>query len=218
MRAVNLLPPERRGRKAVSLSGTLAAHRAPLAAGGVAAVVLLTLGIALHSAGSSVSSKKHELAGLQSQIAAARPSGRAGSAQLTSAEARLGAVTSVAVRRLSWDAMLGSLSRVVPEDVWLLSLSADNPSSTSTSTSTVAASGTTPPATGGNPAAPVSTPFTITGYTYSQRSVARLMNRLALVPWLGDVQLQQSQLTQLNTRTVYQFTLGATLLNPEVTS
>ena len=64
----------------------------------------------------------------------------------------------------------------------------------------------------------VSSPvFTVSGYTYTQPSVARLMRRLRLVPWLSGVSLTTSSKTSLSDRVVYQFTLGANVIPlPEV--
>ena len=61
--------------------------------------------------------------------------------------------------------------------------------------------------------------FTVTGYTYSQPSVARLMRRLRMVPWLDGVSLTTSSKTTLADHVVYQFTLGANVIStPEVRS
>ena len=61
------------------------------------------------------------------------------------------------------------------------------------------------------------TGFTVTGYTYSHPSVARLMRRLSLVPWLSDVSLVSSAKTAIANRTIYQFTVGASVASlPEV--
>jgi hypothetical protein len=49
--------------------------------------------------------------------------------------------------------------------------------------------------------------LTIQGYTYSQDGVARLLERLAVVPDLQNVQLQTSQSTQINNQTVINFTI-----------
>jgi Tfp pilus assembly protein PilN len=123
----------------------------------------------------------------------------------------------VAAQRTTWDGFMNAFSRVVPEDIWLLDLTA--------SASTPAPAGSTPttttPATPATPSTPASAPtaFTVTGYTYSQPSVARLMRRLKLVPWLNDVSLTTSAKTLLNNHLVYQFTLGANVISfPEVGS
>ena len=71
---------------------------------------------------------------------------------------------SIVQQRASWDGFLGTVSRVVPEDVWLLSLSAQEPTAVAPteSSSTAAAAGGT-------------SSVTLTGYTSSQPSVARMI-------------------------------------------
>ena len=54
---------------------------------------------------------------------------------------------------------------------------------------------------------PTATELTISGYTYSQDSVARLLERLSVVPDLTNVQLQTSAWTKLAGRNVYAFTI-----------
>jgi Tfp pilus assembly protein PilN len=81
------------------------------------------------------------------------------------------------------------------------------------STAATSDAATTPPAPAPAPAPTV----TFTGYTYSQPSVARMMRRLELVPWLQNVSLTTSTKTAINAHTVYQFTLGASFVSlPEV--
>jgi hypothetical protein len=53
------------------------------------------------------------------------------------------------------------------------------------------------------------TALSIQGYTYSQDGVARLLERLAVVPDLNNVQLQTSQSQQLGNQTVINFTIVA---------
>ena len=118
------------------------------------------------------------------------------------------ALTTIAGGRPKWDGFLFFLSRVVPEDVWLLSLTASAP-----------ATAPVPPAAPSTPVPATATPSTVlfTGYTYSQPSVARMMRRLELVPWLQDVSLVNSTKTAIDQHTVYQFTLGANFISlPEV--
>ena len=120
-------------------------------------------------------------------------------------------MTSVAEHREPWDGFLSAVSLVMPEDVWLLSMNASGQSATATPAPAASSSpsSATP--------APASTAFTITGYTYTQPSVARLMRRLALVPWLNGVSLTTSTKTLLGNHQIYQFTLGANVITlPEV--
>ena len=85
---------------------------------------------------------------------------------------------------------------MLPDDVWLTSLSAKSPSSPS---SPAPAAPTAPGA------AP--TGLVLTGYTYSQNGVARLLSRLAVIPDLQNVQLQTSQSQLVGTHTVISFTI-----------
>ncbi len=114
-------------------------------------------------------------------------------------------MSTVVGNRVSWDNFLWAVSRVMPEDVWLMNLSAQ------------AASPSTPAAAATPGAVPTS--FTLTGYTYSQPAVARLMRRLGLVPWLKNVTLSSSAKTTLGKYSVFQFTIGADFAqSPEVRS
>jgi Tfp pilus assembly protein PilN len=209
MKAVNLLPPERRQATRKSPLAPLARQPLFAATGVVVAVVAIAVGIVAHSASSSVGQKRRQLAELQTQLALSRPARQKLSATaLGTASSRRAAVVSLAQRRLSWDAFLGSLSRVTPEDVWLVGLTA-NPAGTGTTAPPASSSAASSNSTATAPA----TPFTITGYTYSQSSVARLLDRLALVPWLSQVQLTSDSLAPLGTRNVFQFSIGASIAN-----
>ena len=53
----------------------------------------------------------------------------------------------------------------------------------------------------------------MTGYTYSQEGVARLLTRLDLVPHLTNVQLQTSAASTIGTRQVVSFTIAAQVVN-----
>ena len=211
MRAVNLIPANqtkaRSSKKSRGPGRTL-----PI----VLAVVLLVVAVggvayAARSASSTVTSRQQQLSALDAQIAKLpKPA-----APSSSGPGRLGIVQTVAAQRTTWDGFMNAFSRVVPEDIWLLDLtaSASTPASTASTTPTTTTSST--------PATPASAPtaFTVTGYTYSQPSVARLMRRLKLVPWLNDVSLTTSAKTLLNNHLVYQFTLGANVISlPEVGS
>ncbi len=54
---------------------------------------------------------------------------------------------------------------------------------------------------------PTATALTIQGYTYTQDGVARLLERLSVIPDLKNVQLQNSQITQVSGQNVIQFTI-----------
>jgi len=206
VRAVNLLPKdvqqqaraERRPRPLVLL--------APIAV----VVPVCALVFAIMSAHGDVSSRRSELSGLNAQLAslpAATPSAAAANMQLhDQLSTRATAVATVLGKRLAWDSMLNDLSRALPADVWLATLNA-----------------TAPTPLGATPTAPVAatpgaapTGLAMSGYTYSQTSVARLLARLSTIPSLADVQLQQSANQAIGKRTVVAFTIAANVRQPGV--
>ena len=211
MKAVNLLPSDHRGLRRPSPIEPLVKNPLLVLAIVFAIAVVGGLALQLRSASSTVSSRQATLRQLEDQFARLpKPQPGAVGAQQTQA-ARLTTVTSVAEHREPWDGFLSAVSLVMPEDVWLLSMNASGQSATATPAPAASSSpsSATP--------APASTAFTITGYTYTQPSVARLMRRLALVPWLNGVSLTTSTKTLLGDHQIYQFTLGANVMTlPEV--
>lgn len=220
MRAVNLVPAERTFTRGVS---TAAAPRKPLLiVGGVlGAIAVAGLMTAVLSSNSSVSSKKKQLEALQSQISSVPASG---TTALTSARAQ--AITGIVANRMVWDHFLTTLSKVTPEDVWLQNMSVLTggaaaklqAAQAAAAAALAAAQAVSSKPAGAAPAAPPVPPaivstFTITGFTYSQPSVARLMRRLDIVPWLTDVSLVSSSKSSIGSDTVFQFVVKATV-NP----
>jgi Tfp pilus assembly protein PilN len=219
MRAVNLLPADRHEAKKGAGAGPN--RTTVLAACGIASVALVGgLVFMVWQSNSSVSSKQKQLAALQARVAAG--SGQLGAA--ATATDRRATVAGLAGDRLAWDEFLQTLSKVMPEDVWVTSLAgttagaaatlaaaqaAAAPATTTTATTTTTAS-TPLPTTASSDA------FTISGLTYSQPSVARVMRRLGFVPWLSDVTLVSSSQTTVGTDTLYAFTLKANLVSPPV--
>jgi Tfp pilus assembly protein PilN len=202
MRAVNLLPRDQGRRRRTR------AEQAPLVVGlGLLVVVTLALSAAFLSASSKARDKESELGSLQNQIAILPPvpkgptpieAGLAGERS-----ARVTALSSALARRVSWDRVLRELSLVLPDDIWLTSLSARSPASPASAA---------PAAAKAPGAAP--TGLTVNGYTYSHQSVARLLSRLSVLPDLSNVQLQQSTLARVGTQTVVQFTILADVQPP----
>jgi len=86
----------------------------------------------------------------------------------------------------------------MPDDVWLQSLTGSVPLD-----SALPVTATTTPS--ALPATP--TALTIQGYTYSQDGVARLLERLEVIPDLKNVQLQTSQSQKIGNQTVISFTI-----------
>lgn len=206
MKAVNLIPADRPGTQKGAGVGSLARQPLLLVAVVLAVGVAAVMFMVVSSTDKKITQRQAEVTQLDAklaQLAAEQPSSSssAGSALAS----RLTAVTTVVSQRNAWDSFLGSVSRVMPEDVWLLNLQAELPA--------LPAAPATPDAS--SISAP--TGFSITGYTYSHPSVARLMRRLSLVPWLSDVSLVSSAKTAIADRTIYQFTVGANVVSlPEV--
>ena len=97
--------------------------------------------------------------------------------------------------RVSWDRVFREFSLVLPDDVWLTTLTAKSPISPLTNAAVSA---------GGAPSE-----FIIEGRTYSHDGVARLLSRLQVVPDLTNVQLQSSTLSVVAGQNVVEFSIAA---------
>ena len=197
MRAVNLLPRDLTdGRK---LPGVPA-----LVACGGTVLVTLFLAVSFLSASSNVATAKQELADAQARLAEI-PQPRAPSPIVSQLPAqkqdRVTQLSSVLSSRIAFDRILREVSQIVPNDVWLQSLTASAP---------------TAPVPGAAPTTP--TGFQVSGYTYSQDAVARFLARLEVVPDLTEVTLGSSQRTTLSSRPVVQFTISANVKAAGATS
>jgi Tfp pilus assembly protein PilN len=206
MRAVNLLPADATRRKRWGAGDRGAAKRVFLSAALIAAVLMAALVAAFVHQHSSVADKQETLAGLEQKVVAAQAKAAAVQAARANSQARRVAVTEVNSKRVTWEQVLRDLSRVLPANVWLQNLQAQSPTPTTAGSTTATASTTT--------ATPGTTPtaFLVTGFTSSQKGVARVIDRLAVLPWLSDVSLQQS--TRMDTPSggkAVQFTIGANL-------
>jgi Tfp pilus assembly protein PilN len=205
MRAVNLLPADHRQKKQRNVGAGLAKYSVALGGGVAALVVVAVLGLALHSASSSVKKNQAELDAVNARIAAV------GHPQSMSAavQQRISQLSTSDSSRVAWDGFMTNLARVLPEDVWLTTMSVAPTVATpvTPTTTTSSSSSSTPPASTPTPTTTGPTGFSIGGYTYSQSSVARLMRRLRLLPWLSDVSLQSSTLTTVGTHSVFQFNI-----------
>jgi Tfp pilus assembly protein PilN len=98
--------------------------------------------------------------------------------------------------RVAWDRIFREFSLVLPDDVWLTTLTAHSPVSATAVTGT--ASG------GGLP-----TQLAITGRTYSHDGVARLLSRLQVIPDLQNVTLVSSTLNAVAGQEVVEFNIVA---------
>jgi len=205
MRAVNLLPRDERAKRTT-------AEQAPLFVGlGLLLVVFVALAVMFLGASASVKDKQNALGDAKAQLAQLPPLPKAQTAieagLAGEQKARVSAVTSALSRRVSWDRVLREFATVLPNDVWLTSLSAHAPASpASAAPAPLVAPGTAPDG------------FVINGYTYSQDGVARLLSRLNVLPDINNVQLQTSSLTKVGLQDVVQFTILANVSPPGAAS
>jgi Tfp pilus assembly protein PilN len=195
MRPANLLPADlaREGGKRLPLP-------AIAAVGAGTAVGLLLAGGYVTTHG-KVTQREQELAAVQAQINAV-PKPQPVKVSTISPElaaqkdARQAAVDQALAVRTSWDTVLREVSLVLPDDVWLSTLSAKSGGASADPAAAATASS-----------------VNMTGYTYSQEGVARLLTRLGLVPHLDNVQLQSSASALIAGRDVVSFTIAANVVN-----
>ena len=177
MRAVNLIPRDARvSRGAVATSGS----GVYVLLAGLAALVLCAAVWAI--ADKQVGDRQAKLARVTAQAAAAEQRAAA-SAPFVAFEQlardRVQTVTRISTTRFDWAHAMREVSRVVPADVWLTSL-----------TGASGAAGDTPTPT--SSAAPEPT-ITVVGCTHSQSKVARLMARLRTIDGVRRIALKSSE-------------------------
>jgi len=197
VRAINLLPRDdsRRNQK------TQWIVLVPLAA---AVLLAALLSVTFLSASGKVKDKQAEIQSLNDTLAAI-PTPDASKIQsqnalATDKQVRVTALSAALTRRVAWDRIFRELSLVLPEDVWLTTLSARAPVSSSVPVAPApAAAGT----------AVAASQFTLDGNTYSHAAVARLLSRLSVIPDLVNVQLQQSTLTEAGASKTVHFVIAA---------
>jgi len=196
MRAVNLLPKDhaQKGGGRPSL---------PVLVGVCAGVlVAAALGADFMMQSGKIAKEQRHLDELQAQVDAlpATPVGpTAGQTQLAGEHsARVAALSSALANRVAWDRVFREFSLVLPDDVWLTTLTAQSPVSPSAPSGTGSSTG-------------VPTQFAITGRTYSHDGVARLLSRLQVVPDLQNVTLVSSTLDKVAGQDVVQFSIVADL-------
>jgi len=198
MRAFNLLPKEDPRER-----GARRASPAQLALAVVALVALAGLGAYFLLLNARVAGKTATRDELKTRLAAAnipaerpRQEDEIDPALVEEKQRRTGALSSALAGRTAWDRLLREFSLVLPDDVSLTKLAANG-----------AVVDPTVPVAAGTPA-PTST-FTIEGYTETQKGVAQLLARLAVLPELSSVQLQSSMEADFLGQKVVQFVIAA---------
>jgi Tfp pilus assembly protein PilN len=177
MEAVNLLPAYARpGHPWAAVGKDLSAPRVLKAGSVVACVAVLGLGLGYVHERSVVNEKRDALADVQAEVAVADAKAAPLRATQAAAAARMAAAGTVSSNRIAWEGLFRDLSRVLPNQVYLQSLSLQSPTPVATAGSTTAA------------AAGV-TGFSATGAASSYVRVALVLDRLASLPWLSNVTL-----------------------------
>ena len=192
MRAVNLLPRDDVPKSFEAKRGVV------FGAAGGAALVTVGLTALLLSAGGTISERQAAVDANKAALAAMPKAPDA--AEDTSNDAALAAelstrsaaLSTALASRVAWDSVLRQVSQVLPEDVWLTSLSSNE-----------AVASTTDPA--ASPGAGV----TVVGTTYAHSGVARLLSRLSVAPTLTNVRLLSSTSAEAGSSRLVQFTIVA---------
>lgn len=194
MRAVNLLPRDshQRGVRKESI---------PVLVGACSGVLVVALlGSMYMMGGGKIAEQQSKLDDLQLRYDALPPPPAGPSAaqqQLAGQkDARVLALSTALSSRVAWDRVFREFSLVLPEDVWLTTLTAKSPISPVTNAASTS---------GGS----VPTMFTIQGRTFSHDGVARLLSRLQVVPDLTNVQLLTSTLSNVAGQPVVEFSIAA---------
>jgi Tfp pilus assembly protein PilN len=192
MRAVNLLPRDDVPKSFEAKRGVVfgAAGGAALLSVGLTALMLGSSG-AIGERQAAVDSLKAELAALPKTPGAAENA--ANDAALAAELSKRSTSLSTAIAgRVAWDSVLRQVSQVLPEDVWLTSLASTAPATSET-----------------DPAATAAIGVVISGSTYAQSGVARLLSRLAVAPTLSNVRLQSSTTAVAGSSKLVLFTIIA---------
>ena len=194
MRAVNLLPRDTGQR-------TIKKESLPVLIGACSGVLVAAVLGAMFMMGSGkIAAQQRKLDDLNRiyQALPPPPAGPSAAQQQLAGEqsARVTALSTALSSRVAWDRVFREFSLVLPDDVWLTTLSAKSPIS---------------PVTNIASSLPGSAPsqFTIQGRTYSHDGVARLLSRLQVVPDLTNVQLVSSTLSKVGGQDVVDFSIAA---------
>ena len=202
MRAVNLLPVESNSRLPKASVVPIAGAAAALVAAGI-------VGTLAHAESGKVAKEQRQLDDLKTRLAkvpSAQPTAGATTSLLASRASRFAAVESALSGRVAWDTILRQIALVLPNDTWLDGLQLTSPTSAA---ATDAAASTTSSTTPSTP-----TGVVITGFTSSPNGLARVIQRLGVVPSLTDVTLGSAQAQPRGSKRVFQFTINANIATP----
>jgi len=194
MRPVNLIPAEdRRGEHAPMRTGPVVYVVVGVLLAALAGVTALVL------TGNQISERKDEVARLQAEDAAvsARAQRFAAYTQFRSLrEQRVATVTSLADSRFDWERVMRELSLILPDDVWLVSLTGTASPGVSADGSSGGASSSSS-ASGLRGAAP-GPALEISGCAAGQEAVAGFVTALKEIDGVTRVGVQSSQLADQN--------------------
>jgi Tfp pilus assembly protein PilN len=175
MRAVNLLPRDAAKQRQTPFG--ISQQNMPAVVGaGLGVLVAAILGVSFMHASGKVSEANSRLREVQTQLAntPAPPQPKpVPNAQLADEQSAYVTAVSTAIgSRLATDRVLRELSLIFPDDITIASMTVGQSTDLTGPTANL----------------------TLTGYTYSHDSVARLLSRLSLVPDLSNVVLGSSSL------------------------
>jgi Tfp pilus assembly protein PilN len=203
MRAVNLLPEQSTSRVPKNAMMPLAGVAAAVVAAGI-------VGTLAHSERGKVTRESQQLDDLKlhlSKIPAKSPQSATPTAMLASRSSRVAAVEAAVSGRVAFDLVLRQIALVLPDDTWLDGLQLTAP----TAADPTAAAAATTSTTSATTSAPTATGVVINGYTMSPEGLARVIQRLGVVPTLSDVSLSSAQAIDRGKKRVFQFTINANI-------
>jgi Tfp pilus assembly protein PilN len=184
MEAVNLLPAYARpGHPWAAVGRDLSPRRVVTAAGVAACVIVLGLGLGFLHERSVVNDSRATLTEVQGQAAVADAKAAPLRTAQAAAQVRTAAAGTVSASRIAWEGLLADLSRVLPSQVYLQSMSLQSPAPLAPGAATAVT--TVDPTLGASG-------FAATGVASSHVRVAAVLDRLARLPWLSNVLLVSS--------------------------
>ncbi len=200
MRAVNLLPVQSSTRLPKSTVMPLAGAAAAVVAAGI-------VGTLAHDESAKVAKEQRQLDNLKAQLSnmpSAKASAGTETSLIASRASRYAAVQAALSGRVAWDTVLRQIALVLPSDTWLDGLQLSAPTAgdpTATAATTTSSTAT----------ASTATEVVITGFTSSPAGLARVIQRLSVVPSLTDVALGSAQAQMRGSKRVFQFTINANI-------